>query len=75
MDYLSNDFVYKSQPEIITDNLNYNTDDDTKESNFLTDKQIEDLLEPFENNLKNKNKNILFLFLIFFLLIFCFSFF
>ena len=67
MDYLSNDFVYKSQPEIIIDNILYD-DNGSQESRFLTDKQIEDLLEPYENNSKNKNK--LFLFLIFFFIFF-----
>lgn len=71
MEYLSNDYIYHSQPEYI--NSSFSTDNDVKYSNLLTDEQIAVLLEPYENNSKYKFKNILlFLFLIFFFLIFGF---
>lgn len=74
MEYLSNDYIYHSQPEYINSSINT---DDGKYSNLLTDEQIAVLLEPYENNLEYKYnykfKNILlFLFLIFFFLIFGF---
>jgi hypothetical protein len=73
MDYLSNNFIYKSQPEIISQDV-INTDDDKKEKNFLTDEQIQNLLENYENKSNKKNKNLLFiiLFIFFFLFIFWF---
>lgn len=73
--YLSDDNVYKStfgiveNNEIIDDNK-----DGTKEKNFLTDVQIQNLLENYENKF-NKNKKLLFFilfFLIFSFLIFIF---
>ena len=70
MEYLSNDYIYHSQPEYI--NSSFSTDNDRKYSNLLTDEQIAVLLEPYENKYKFKYdiKNILlFLFLIFFFLI------
>jgi len=71
MEYLSNDYIYHSQPEYI--NSSFSTDNDGKYSNLLTDEQIAVLLEPYENNSKYKLKNILlFIFLIFFFLIFGF---
>ena len=73
MEYLSNDYIYHSQPEYI--NSSFNTDNDGKYSNLLTDEQIAVLLEPYENKYEFKYdiKNILlFLFLIFFFLIFGF---
>ncbi len=71
MEYLSNDYIYHSQPEYI--NSSFNTDNDGKYSNLLTDEQIAVLLEPYENNSKYKFKNILlFLFFVIFFLIFGF---
>ena len=70
MDYLSDKFIYTSQPEIILQDV-INIDNDKKEKNFLTDEQIQNLLENYENK---SNKNLLFiiLFILFFLFIFCF---
>ena len=71
MEYLSNDYIYHSQPEYI--NSSFSTDNDGKYSNLLTDEQIAVLLEPYENNSKYKLKNILlFLFFVIFFLIFGF---
>ncbi len=71
MEYLSNDYIYHSQPEYI--NSSFSTDNDGKYSNLLTDEQIAVLLEPYENNSKYKFKNILlFLFFVIFFLIFGF---
>jgi hypothetical protein len=70
MDYLSNDFVYKSQPEIIQDNL-IDIIDDKNRNNILTDEQVQNLLENYENKLnKTNNNNIKLLFVIFFILFF-----
>ena len=71
MEYLSNDYIYKSQPEYI--NSLFSTDNNGKYSNLLTDEQIAVLLEPYENNSKYKFKNILLFFILFilFFLIFC----
>ena len=71
MEYLSNDYIYHSQPEYI--NSSFSTDNDGKYSNLLSDEQIAVLLEPYENNSKYKFKNILlFLFFVIFFLIFGF---
>ena len=72
MNYFSDNFIYTSQPEIIPENI-INTDDEKKEKNFLTDEQIQNLLENYENKSNNKNKNLLFIifFIFFLLLIFC----
>jgi hypothetical protein len=73
MDYLSNNYIYQSQPEYIG-NFEYITND-KKENNFLTDKQIEILLEPYQNNNANNNANnkiIIFLFIFFIFLTFSF---
>lgn len=78
MNYLSDNFIYTSQPEIIPQDIINNDDDDydyyTKEKNFLTDVQIQNLLENYENKINYKNKNLLFIifFILLFLLIFCF---
>ncbi len=70
MDYLSNDFVYKSQPEIIQDNL-IDIIDDNSGDNILTDEQVQNLLENYENKLnKTDNNNIKLLFFFFFILFF-----
>ncbi len=70
MDYLSNDFVYKSQPEIIQDNL-IDIIDDNNGNNILTDEQVQNLLENYENKLnKTNNNNIKILFFFFFILFF-----
>ena len=70
MDYLSNDFVYKSQPEIIQDNL-IDITDDKNGNNILTDEQVQNLLENYENKLnKTNNNNIKLLFIFFFILFF-----
>ena len=76
--YLSDDNVYKSTFGIVEDNIIINKDDDDEgvnEQNFLTDQQIQRLLENFENKCNNenksKNKNLLFI-ILFFLLIFSF---
>ncbi len=77
--YLSDDNVYKSTFGIVENNEIIDDDDDdntdgTKEKNFLTDVQIQNLLENYENKF-NKNKKLLFFilfFLIFSFLIFIF---
>ena len=84
--YLSNNNIYKSTFGIVENN-EINDDDDnkdgTKEKNFLTDIQIQNLLENYDNksnnnnnNNNNKNKKILFitLFILFFLIFCCFIF-
>ena len=71
MEYLSNDYIYHSQPEYI--NSSFSTDNDGKYSNLLSDEQIAVLLEPYENNSKYTFKNILlFLYFVIFFLIFGF---
>ena len=72
--YLSDDNVYESTFGIVENsNIINNNDNEGKEKNFLTDEQIQILLENFENKSNNKNKNLLFFILfIFFFLIFCF---
>jgi hypothetical protein len=75
--YLSDDNIYQSTYGIIENNEIIDNDNDDKEEgkekNFLTDVQIQNLLENYENNLNNnKNNKILFIFLfLFFFLIFC----
>jgi hypothetical protein len=78
--YLSDDNVYKSTFGIVENNEIINNDyddnkDGTKEKNFLTDVQIQNLLENYENKFNNnndKNKKLLFFIIfIFFFLIFC----
>ena len=81
--YLSDDNIYQSTYGIIENNEIIDNDNDDKEEgkekNFLTDVQIQNLLENYENNLNNKNKNkkkLLFfiLFILFFLIFCCFIF-
>ena len=72
--YLSYDNVYQSTFGIV-ENIEKNDDYDNEEGNeknFLTDQQIQTLLENYENKSNNKNKKLLFFILfIFFFLIFC----
>jgi hypothetical protein len=74
--YLSDDNVYKSTFGVV-DNNEKNDDYDYdnqrgNEKNFLTDEQIQTLLENYDNKSNNKNKKLLFFILfIFFFLIFC----
>jgi hypothetical protein len=77
MAYLSNDNVYKSTFGIVENNeIIDNDNDDSGEKNFLTDEQIQILLENYENKSNNNNKNLLFIiffflfFLIFWFLVF-----
>lgn len=74
--YLSDDNIYKSTFGIVEDNIIINKDDEyegVNEQNFLTDEQIQRLLENFENksNIENKYKykNLLFIILFFLLII------
>ena len=74
--YLSDENVYQSTFGIV-ENIEKDDDDNDKEEgkekNFLTDVQIQNLLENYENNNNNKNKKLLFIifFILFLLLIFC----
>lgn len=74
--YLSDDNIYESTYGIIENNEiidDYDYDNEAgNEKNFLTDVQIQNLLENYENN-NNKNNKILFiiLFILFLLLVFC----
>ena len=74
--YLSYDNVYQSTFGIV-ENIEKNDDydydnEEGNEKNFLTDQQIQTLLENYENKSNNKNKKLLFFILfIFFFLIFC----
>jgi hypothetical protein len=74
--YLSDDNVYKSTFGIVENNEIINDDDDKEEGkykNFLTDVQIQNLLENYENKFNNNNdKNKKLLFIILFFLIFSF---
>ena len=80
--YLSDDNIYQStygiveNNEIIDNDDNDNDKEGEKEKNFLTDTQIQNLLENYENNLNNnnKNKNKKLLFIIFFILFLFFVF-
>jgi hypothetical protein len=80
--YLSDDNVYKSTFGIVERNEtidNYDYDNEGgNEKNFLTDEQIQNLLENYENNSNNnsKNKKLLFItfFILFFLIFCCFIF-
>ncbi len=75
--YLSDENIYQSTFGIVE---NIEKDDDDKETgnekNFLTDEQIQNLLENYENKSNNKNKKLLFiiLFILFFLIFCCFIF-
>ena len=80
--YLSYDNVYQSTFGIV-ENIEKNDDydydnEDGNEKNFLTDEQIQTLLENYDNksNNNNKNKKLLFfiLFILFFLIFCCFIF-
>ena len=80
--YLSDDNVYQSTFGIV-ENIEKNDDydydnEDGNEKNFLTDEQIQTLLENYDNksNNNNKNKKLLFfiLFILFFLIFCCFIF-
>ena len=72
--YLSDDNVYQSTFGIV-ENIEKIDDYDNEagnEKNFLTDQQIQTLLENYENKSNNKNKKLLFfIFFILFFLIFC----
>jgi hypothetical protein len=70
--YLSDDNIYQSTYGIVENNeINDNDDkEEGKEKNFLTDVQIENLLENYENNLNNNNNNKILLFIILFILFF-----
>ena len=78
--YLSYDNVYQSTfgiVENIEKNDDYDNDNEEgNEKNFLTDVQIQTLLENYENKSNNKNKKLLFfiLFILFFLIFCCFIF-
>jgi len=74
--YLSDDNVYQSTFGIVEKNEkndDYDYDNEAgNEKNFLTDEQIQNLLENYENNLNNKNKKKLLFFILFFLIFCCF---
>jgi hypothetical protein len=77
--YLSDENIYQSTFGIVENNEIIDNDDNNNEvgneKNFLTDVQIEKLLENYENKNKNKNKNkkllFIILFILFLLLVFC----
>ena len=72
--YISNDNIYKSTFGIVKNDEIIDKDDEIEggyEKNFLTNEQIQILLENFENKSNDKNKNLLFI-ILFFLLIFSF---
>ena len=74
--YISNDNIYKSTFGIVKNDEIIDKDDEIEggyEKNFLTNEQIQILLENFENKSNNKNKKLLFIiFFILFFLIFYF---
>lgn len=74
--YLSDDNVYQSTFGVVENIQKDDDNEDENEKNFLTDEQIQNLLENYENNenkSNNKNKKLLFfMFFILFFLIFCF---
>ena len=74
--YLSDDNVYQSTFGIIEDieKIDDNDNENGNEKNFLTNEQIQNLLENYENNNNKNNKKLLFiiLFILFFLIFCCF---
>ena len=72
--YLSDENIYQSTFGIVerSEKNNDYDNENGNEKNFLTDQQIQTLLENYENKSNNKNKKLLFFIIfIFFFLIFC----